>query len=134
MAIASVAVETPPRIDLRARQRDQLGVRPVRGLADNRDLPVTELVRRIDDDPVAWCEPVSGDHDSGAVGTEDARLRYGREALANPDVQVVERRRAQLDQDLSGAWHRIGGVFVAEHFGAPVLVNAHGFHGAQSRI
>ena len=108
-------------------------MRPVRVLADNGDLPVAELVARVDDDPVAGCEAVSGDHDSGAVGTEDSRLRHGRQALADPQVEVVERRRAQLDQDLSGAWHRIGGVLVAKHVRPAVLVNAHGFHRAQSR-
>ena len=103
-------------------------------LADDGDLSVAEIVSRVDDDAVARRETVSGDHDPGAVGAEDARLRHRWETFADPDVEVVERRRAKLDQDLSGAWHRIGGVFVAEHLRPAVLVNAYGLHRAQSRI
>ena len=105
---------------------------PVRVLADDGDLPVAEIVPWIDDHPVAGRKAVSGNHDSGAVGAEDPGLRHGRETLADPDVEVVERGGAQLDQDLSWAWHRIGHVFVAEHVGPAVVVNAHGFHRAQS--
>ena len=39
--------------------------------------------------------------DARAVGAEDARLRHRREALAHPEVEVVQRRRAQLDQHLA---------------------------------
>src|SRR5512132_2191702 len=103
-------------------------------LADDGDLAVAEIVSRIDDDAVAGCEAVSGDHDTCAVGAEDARLRHGRQTSADPDVEVVERGGAQLDQDLSFAWHRIGGVLVAKHLRPAVLVNAYGLHRAQSRI
>ena len=147
--MASVAVETPPPIpqtsthlevdgvgkgiDLRSGNRDQLGVRAVGMLADDGDLAVAEIVTRVDDDPVARCETVSRDHDAGAVGAEDARLRHRGEAFADPDVQMIERGGTQFDQDLSGAWHRIGGVFVAKHLRSAVLVDTHGLHGAQSR-
>ena len=63
-------------------------------------------------------KPVARDDDAGAVGAEDPRLRHRRETLADPDVEVVQRRGAELDQDLSGAWHRVGGVLVAEHLRA----------------
>src|SRR5580765_6307046 len=103
-------------------------------LADDGDPAVAEIVSRIDDDPVAWCETISRDDDARTVGAEDARLRHGGETFADPDVEVVERGGSQLDQDLSGAWHRIGGVLVAKHLRSAVLVNTHGLHGAQSRL
>src|SRR5256885_859055 len=91
--------------------------------------PVTVIEPRVDDHAVALGEAVPGNDDPGAVGAEDARLRHGGESLADPDVEVVERGGAQLDQDMSRAWHRIRRVLVAEHLGPAVFMDANRFHG-----
>ncbi len=44
--------------------------------------------------------------DPGTVGAEDARLRHRRKTLADPDVEMVERRGAQADQHLARARRR----------------------------
>ena len=49
-------------------------------------------------------------HDAGAVGAEDARLGRGGETAAQPDVQVVEARRPEPDQDLARTGDRVGRV------------------------
>ena len=66
--------------------------------------------------------------DPRAVGPEDARLRHRREALAHPEIEVVQRRGAQLDQDLAGLRDRIGRVLVSENVGAAVVVYPDGLH------
>ena len=100
----------------------------VRVLADDRDPPVAMVEAGIDDHPIALGEAIARDDDSSAVRAEDARLRNGREAFPHPHVEVVQRRRAQFDEDLSCAWHRIWCVLVAEHLGAAVLVDSNGLH------
>ncbi len=65
----------------------------------------------------------------GSVGAENPRLRNGREALANPDVEVVERRRAQLDENLAVARLRVGNLLVAQHVGTAVLMDPDRLHG-----
>src|SRR2546430_1722367 len=62
------------------------------------------------------------------VRAEDARLRYGRQSLTDPHVEVVQRSGAQLDEDLSVAWHRVGGLLVAEHLGTAVFVDPDRLH------
>ena len=89
------------REHLRRVDRDQLGVRAVAVLADDRDR-VAVLEPRVEHDPLADREPADALaerlDDAGAVGAEDARLRHGRQALAHPDVEVVERGGVQPDE------------------------------------
>src|SRR5205807_4768866 len=119
-------------VDGRRRQCDQLGVRAVEVLADDAD-PAVVLESRVDHHPVAGRE-IPGLvpdrlHDARAVGAEDPRLRHRRETLADPDVQVVERCRAQTDEYVARARLRVGCVLVPEDFGPAVLVDTHGLHG-----
>ena len=68
------------------------------------------------------------DH-AGAVCAEDPRLRHGRQPLADPDVEVVERRGPEADEHLSRAGDRIGDLLDAEDLRAAVLVDPGGEHG-----
>jgi hypothetical protein len=67
--------------------------------------------------------------DSGTVGPEDAWLRHGRKTFANPNVEMVERRGSEADQDFAGAWRRVGYVFENENMGAAVLMDTNRLHG-----
>ncbi len=69
-----------------------------------------------------------------AVGAEDARLGNRGQALANPDVEVVETGRAETDEHLPRAGPRIRDVFHAEDLRPSVLVDAHGLHGQNPRM
>src|ERR671936_2412817 len=95
-------------------------------LADDGDAAVV-LDSGVDDD--ALVRP--GD-DASAVGAEDPGLRDGGEALADPHVEVVQRRGAQLDEDVVGAWFGVGCILVAEHLGPAVVVDPHRLHPAPS--
>ena len=53
---------------------------------------------------------------------------HRREPLADPHVEMVERRRPQLDEHLVVARHRIRHVLVPENVRAPVLVDADRLH------
>ena len=64
----------------------------------------------------------------GADGAEDARLRDGREALADPDVEMVERRGAEADEYLAVAGDGVGRLLEHEHLGAAVLVDPNRAH------
>ena len=66
-------------------------MRSVGVLADDGDAAVAVVEAWIDHDALTDREAVPGDDDSGAVCAEDARLRYRRQASADPDVEVVER-------------------------------------------
>ena len=88
------------RIDVRRRHGDELGVCPVRVLADDRDL-VAVLDARVDHDAPSEAVGRRRAHDAGAVGAEDARLGDGGPALTDPEVEVIQRGRAQLDEDVA---------------------------------
>ena len=109
---------------------DELRVSPVGVLPDD----VRAVFEAgVDDDLVAGGEPFGAlaDRldDAGPVGAEDARLRRGGQALARPDVQMVEGGGPQADQDLARPGDRIVSVLVAKDLRAAVLVDAHRFHG-----
>ena len=108
------------RVDVRRRHSDQLGMRAVRVLADDRDL-VAVLHAGVDQHALAVGE-------AGAVGAEDARLGDGGPSLTDPEVEVVQRGRSQLDEDVSRPGLGIGRVLVAEHVGPAVLVDADCLH------
>jgi hypothetical protein len=87
----------------------------------------------VEDDPLPHVEPVDAlperlDH-AGAVCTEDPRLRHGRQPLADPDVEVVERRGTEADEHLSRAGNRIRDVLDPDDVRAAVLVDPGGEHG-----
>jgi len=87
---------------------------------------------RVEDDALAELEPGHVlaerlDH-TGPVGAEDPRLRDGRQALADPDVEVVERGGAEPDEHLAGAGERIGRLLEHEHLGPAVLVDPNRAH------
>jgi hypothetical protein len=90
-------------------------------LADHGD-PVAVLETGIDHHPAPQLVHAR------AVGAEDARLRDRRQPAPNPEVEPVERRGAELDQDVVRARLRIRCVFVAEHLRAAVLVDADCLH------
>jgi hypothetical protein len=89
---------------------------------------------RVDQDCIARGEAVGAgaEHsdDAGAVSPEDARLRYRRETLADPEVEMVESCRPQADEDFPGAGCGILDVLVPEDLGTPVLVDPDRLHGA----
>jgi epoxyqueuosine reductase len=114
---------------------DELRVRPVAVLADHMDRPVRLLDAWIDHD--ALPDPQPGDavaerrDDPGAVGAEDARLRHRRQALTDPDVEMVQRGRVQSHEHLARSGNRIGDLFEDQHLGTAVGVDpgcAHGRH------
>ena len=110
------------RVEVVARDRDQLGVRPVHRLADDVHLPAGH-------DPGVDHDALVGARDhAGAVGAEDARLGHGGQALADPDVEVVQRRGAQLDERFALARDGIGDVLVAQDLGAAVLMDPNCLH------
>ena len=95
---------------------------PVHRLADDVHLPVGHDPR-VDDDTLVR----PGDH-PGAVSAQDARLRHGRKTLADPDVQMVQRSRTQLDERLAVARDGVGHILVAQDVGAAVLMDPNCFH------
>src|SRR5215831_12411964 len=110
------------RVDVLLRHRDQLGVRAVPVLADDRD-PVAVLEARVDHDALAGV-----DTNARAVGSEDVRLRHRRQAFANPDVEVIQRRGAEIDQHLPALRHGIRRILVAENLRSSVVVYTDGLH------
>ncbi len=117
---AASSNERSPGIANRGRGHgDQLGVSAVARLADDVHLPVLHDPR-VEHDPLVR----PGQH-PGSVGAEDPRLRAQTAVLANPDVEMVERRRAQLDQDVALAGRRDRGrPRSGGRLGAAVLVDA----------
>jgi hypothetical protein len=104
-------------------------------LSDHGD-PAVVRDPRVDDHAISDGEMLdtlaeSSDH-AGAVRTENARLGHGRQALSNPDIEVVETGGPKFDQHLSRTGLRIGDDFVPEDFGPPVFVNANSVHEAES--
>ncbi len=96
--------------------------------------PSASLDAGVDDDALARLEAAHAVaerlDDAGAVGAEDARLRHRRQALPDPHVEVVQRRRAQPHEHLARGRRRIGGLFEDEDLGAAVLVDANRLHEA----
>ena len=111
---------------------DQLAVRAVGVLTDDGNR-VAVLETRVDHDAIARCEALDtftdGLDDARAVRTQDARLRDGRETLAHPDVEVVQRRRAQADQDLTGCRARDPERPRRQNLRSAVLVDPDRLHG-----
>ncbi len=105
--------------------RDQFRVRAVGGLAENVHLAVA-YDRGVDDNAL-----VRARQHAGAVGAEDARLRHRRKSLANPDVQMIERRRPQFDEHLALGGLGIGDLLVAQDLGAAVLMDSDRLHGGR---
>jgi hypothetical protein len=90
----------------------------------------------VDHDPLALLEALDavadfGD-DPGAVGAEDARLRDGGEALPEPEVEMVERGRAQANEDFSPPRARVLDLVEAQDLGAAVLVDPNRLDGRES--
>jgi hypothetical protein len=78
-------------INVVRRDGDELGVRPVGVLPDD---VCAVFEARVDEDRVPRGEPLcvlaERLHDASAVGSEDARFWGGGQALARPDVQMVQ--------------------------------------------
>ncbi len=96
------------------------------------------LETRVDHDPLAEREPVDAFPERldgpRAVGAEDPRLRHGREALAHPEIEVVERAGAKADEHLAGRGLGVGRVLVPQDVGASVLVDSYGFQGTMGSM
>ena len=101
-------------------------MRAVHVLAHDGDPPVAMVEAGVDDDALAVVEG------AGAVGAEDARLGHGREPLAHPEVEMVQRRRAQVDEDFALLRRRVGRILVAQHLWPAVLVNTDCLHRGRS--
>src|SRR5919201_1006190 len=110
------------RVDVRLRDGDQLGMSPVHVLADDGDR-VAVLEPRVDDDALAAVLA-----DARAVGSQDPRLRHRRKPFPNPEVEMVQRRRAQTDDDLVRPGFGLRGILVAQYLGSAVLVNPDRLH------
>ncbi len=107
------------------RHCDQLGMRAVGRLAENVHLAVA-YDRRVDDNAL-----VRAREHAGAVGAEDARLRHRRKSFANPDIEMIERRRPQFDEHLALGGLGIRGVLVAQDLRAAVLMDSDCLHGGR---
>src|SRR5207248_9625223 len=115
-----------PRVDCRLRAGDGLRVRGVHVRAEPRGR-LAVLEPRVDHDLLARVLA-----DPGAVRAEDARLGHRRKSLPDPEVEMVERSRAQTDEDLPGPRLGIGRVLVAENLRPAVLMDPDRLHAAQS--
>ena len=119
-------------VDVRRGHGDQLGVRAVAVLADHVDPAAARLDAGVEDDALAGLEAADAVaerlDDARAVGAEDARLRDGRQALADPDVEMVERGGAEADEHLARPGHRIGRLLEHEHLRAAVLMDPNRAH------
>ena len=100
------------------------------------DRAVRRLDAGVDHDRAARLEAVDAVaerlDDAGAVRAEDARLRHRRQALADPDVEVVQRRGAQPDEHLARGRHGIRHLLEHEHLRPAVLVDPNRLHGGQT--
>ena len=99
---------------------DQLGVGAVDVLADDQAAVVES---RVDDHALARVNTLPG-----PVRAEDPRFRHGGLSAADPEVDVVQRRRAQTDEDFAFCGRRIGGILVPQDVGPTVLVNPDRLH------
>src|SRR5919204_4021917 len=91
-------------------------------LADDRD-PVAVLEPGVDDDALAGVLA-----DAGPVCAQDPRLGHRGKSFPNPEIEMVERRRAQTDDDLARPRLGLRGVLVAQYLGSAVLVNPDRLH------
>ncbi len=101
-------------------------MRAVHVLAHDGDPPVAMVEAGVDDHALAVVEG------AGAVGPEDARLGHGGETLAHPEVEMVQRRRAQMYEYFALLRRRVGSIFVAEHVRPAVLVDTDCLHRGRS--
>jgi len=105
-------------------------------LADHVDDAVRGLDSRIDHDPLTSREPGNAVterfDDTRSVGTEDPRFGDGRQPLADPDVEMVERGGAQPHEHLARAGDGIRNVLEHEHVRAAVLVDTNCLHARQT--
>ena len=103
------------REDLLGGDCDELTMLPVRLLAEDRDERAM-LDSRVDHDSIADGEPfhvfAQARDDPRAVGSENVRLGSGGQTIANPDIEMVQRRCPQLDQNLAGTSCGIGHILV----------------------
>ena len=101
-------------------------------LADHVDPAAARLDPGVEDDALAELEAghalAERLDDAGSVGAEDARFRYRRQSLADPDVEMVQRRGAQADEHLAGPELRIRRLLEHEHLGPAVLVDPNRAH------
>ena len=121
-AASSKLIPFGDRVDVLPRHGHELRVRPVHVLAVHGDV-IAVIDPGVQDHAVTGSESGPALDDPGAVGSQDAGLGRGRPAAPHPQVDVVERGRAQPDQDVARSRLGIGGVFVAQHLGAAVLVD-----------
>src|SRR3954447_13226362 len=112
-------------------------MRPVGVLAEHRDAAIV-LDPRIEHDAIAHDELVDTRaerrDDAGPVRSQDPGLRYGREAHADPDVEVVERRRREADEHLAVTGSRVGYILVPQDLRAALLVDANRLQGHNPRM
>jgi hypothetical protein len=101
-------------------------------LSDHVDPAAARLDAWVEDDALARLEPVDtlADRvdDAGAVRAEDPRFRNGGQALADPDIKVVERRSAEADEDLAGTSDGIGSLLEHEDLRAAIFVDPNRAH------
>jgi hypothetical protein len=111
------------RVDVLPRHGHELRVRAVHVLAIDGDV-IAVIDPGVHDDAVTGREAGPGLDDAGAVGSEDAGLGRRRSAAPHPQVDAVERGRAQPDQDVARSRLGIRSVLVAEDFRPPVFVDS----------
>ena len=101
-------------------------------LADHVDAAAAGLDTGVDHDAFARLEAADAFperlDDARPVGAEDPRLRDGGQPLADPDVEVVERRSTEAHEHLTGPGLRIRRLFEHEHLGTAVLVDPNRAH------
>ena len=94
---------------------------------------VAVLEAGIEHDALAGGQPVDAvterlDH-AGAVRAEDPRLRHRGQPPAYPDVEMVERRGPETDENLARPGDGVGYLLHAEDVRAAVLVDPGREHG-----
>jgi hypothetical protein len=101
-------------------------------LADHVDPATARLDTWVEDDTLARLEAVDtiADclDDARAVRAEDPRFRNRGQAFADPDIEVVERRSAQADENLAGTHDWIGSLLEHEDLRAAVFVDPNRAH------
>ena len=66
--------------------------------------------------------------DTGTVRAKNARLRHRWHPHPNPDIEMVERRGCEPDDDFAPARSRVCDVLVTENLGPALVVETHGLH------
>ena len=123
-------------VDVRRGHGDQLRVRAVAVLADHVDRPVRSLDAGVEHDALSRLEAGHAGaerlDDARAVRAQDARLRHRRQALPDPDVEMVQRGGADPDEHLALACGGIRSLLQLQHLGAAVRVDTHRLHTGQT--